>query len=125
MTATRPGGVWAPAITPFKKDLSPDPERFASHARWLLANGCTGLAAFGTNSEANSLNVEERMTLLEYLIAHGVPPTALMPGTGCCALHRHRAAHRARRRIGLRGRPDAAAVLLQGRLRRRPVSQLL
>jgi 4-hydroxy-tetrahydrodipicolinate synthase len=86
MTATRPGGVWAPAITPFRRDLSPDPERFARHARWLLANGCTGLAAFGTNSEANSLNAEERMSLLEYLVSHGVPPSALMPGTGCCAL---------------------------------------
>jgi 4-hydroxy-tetrahydrodipicolinate synthase len=86
MTATRPGGVWAPAITPFKTDLSPDPERFARHARWLLANGCTGLAAFGTNSEANSLNVEERMSLLEYLVSHGVPTVALMPGVGCCAL---------------------------------------
>jgi 4-hydroxy-tetrahydrodipicolinate synthase len=86
MTATRPGGVWAPAITPFQRDLSPDPERFARHARWLLANGCTGLAAFGTNSEANSLNAEERMSLLEYLIAHGVSASALMPGTGCCAL---------------------------------------
>jgi 4-hydroxy-tetrahydrodipicolinate synthase len=85
MTATRPGGVWAPAITPFKKDLSPDPERFVRHARWLLSNGCTGLAAFGTNSEANSLNVQERMELLEYLVAHGVPPSALMPGVGCCA----------------------------------------
>jgi 4-hydroxy-tetrahydrodipicolinate synthase len=86
MTVKKPGGVWAPAITPFKPDLSPDPERFARHARWLLANGCTGLAAFGTNSEANSLDADERMRLLEYLVANGVPPTALMPGTGCCAL---------------------------------------
>jgi 4-hydroxy-tetrahydrodipicolinate synthase len=86
MTATRPGGVWAPAITPFKTDLSPDPERYVRHARWLLDNGCTGLAAFGTNSEANSLNAEERMSLLEYLVANGIPPAALMPGTGCCAL---------------------------------------
>ncbi len=85
MTAKRPGGVWAPAITPFKADLSPDPERYVRHARWLLANGCTGLAAFGTNSEANSLTVEERMSLLQYLVENGVPPTALMPGTGCCA----------------------------------------
>jgi 4-hydroxy-tetrahydrodipicolinate synthase len=86
MTSKRPGGVWAPAITPFRQDLSPDPERFASHAKWLLANGCTGLAAFGTNSEANSLNSEERMMLLEFLVANGVPPHSLMPGTGCCAL---------------------------------------
>jgi 4-hydroxy-tetrahydrodipicolinate synthase len=86
MTPQKPGGVWAPAITPFRPDLSPDPERFARHARWLLANGCSGLAAFGTNSEANSLSMEERMTLLEFLTAHGVPPACLMPGTGCCAL---------------------------------------
>jgi 4-hydroxy-tetrahydrodipicolinate synthase len=86
ITSTTLGGVWAPAITPFRKDLSPDLDRFARHARWLLENGCSGLAAFGTNSEANSLSVEERITLLEYLAAHGVAPARLMPGTGCCAL---------------------------------------
>ncbi len=79
-------GVLAPAITPFRRDLSPDPRRFADHARWLLANGCSGLAVFGTNSEANSLSVDERIMMLEGLIAEGVPARALMPGTGCCAL---------------------------------------
>jgi 4-hydroxy-tetrahydrodipicolinate synthase len=86
MDLSRPAGVWAPAITPFKADLSPDPERYACHCRWLLANGCSGLAVFGTNSEANSLNAEERMSLLEYIVANGVAAKALMPGTGCCAL---------------------------------------
>jgi 4-hydroxy-tetrahydrodipicolinate synthase len=85
MTPKRPTGVWAPAITPFRRDLSPDPERYARHARWLLANGCTGLAAFGTNSEANSLSADERMSLLEFLVANGVPGDSLMPGTGACA----------------------------------------
>lgn len=79
-------GVLAPAITPFRKDLSVDPERFARHAKWLLANGCSGLAVFGTNSEANSLSVDERVTLLEFLVGNSVSPKALMPGTGCCAL---------------------------------------
>jgi 4-hydroxy-tetrahydrodipicolinate synthase len=86
MTASRPGGVWAPAITPFRSDLSPDPERYAQHARWLLDNGCNGLAAFGTNSEANSLDAEERMSMLEHLVERGIPPSSLMPGTGCCAI---------------------------------------
>jgi 4-hydroxy-tetrahydrodipicolinate synthase len=86
MTPSKPAGVWAPAITPFRQDLTPDPERFARHARWLLDNGCSGLAAFGTNSEANSLSTDERMMLLEFLVSHGIPPTSLMPGTGCCAL---------------------------------------
>ena len=76
----------APAITPFRRDLSVDPERHARHAKWLLANGCSGLAVFGTNSEANSLSVEERMSLLESLVANGVPAAKLMPGTGCCGL---------------------------------------
>ncbi len=84
--AVRLRGVLSPAVTPFRQDLSPDPERFVRHCKWLLANGCAGLAIFGTNSEANSLSVEERMVLLEQLIQAGVPATRLMPGTGCCSL---------------------------------------
>jgi 4-hydroxy-tetrahydrodipicolinate synthase len=56
------------------------------HCKWLLAHGCSGLAVFGTNSEANSLSADERMTLLEQLVEGGVPAAQLMPGTGCCAL---------------------------------------
>ena len=46
-------------VTPFKADLSPDSERFIAHCKWLLSQNC-GLAVFGTNSEANSLSMEER-----------------------------------------------------------------
>ena len=63
-----------------------DAERFTRHAKWLLAHGCSGLAVFGTNSEANSLSVDERISALEALVAGGVSPAQLMPGTGCCAL---------------------------------------
>src|SRR4030088_2430374 len=87
MTAPkRLSGVLAPVITPFKRDLSPDRERYVHHCKWLLANGCRGLAVFGTNRGANSLSGGERMVLLETLVQEGVPATALMPGTGCCAL---------------------------------------
>lgn len=85
-TAARIRGVLSPVITPFKADLSPDAERFVRHCKWLLQNGCSGLAIFGTNSEANSLSVEEKLTLLAALIHAGVPGSALMPGTGHCAL---------------------------------------
>ena len=84
--AQRIRGVLAPVITPFRPDYSPDTDRFVRHCRWLLANGCNGLAVFGTNSEANSLSSGERMALLEQLVAGGVPPSSLMPGTGCCSL---------------------------------------
>jgi 4-hydroxy-tetrahydrodipicolinate synthase len=41
---------------------------------------------FGTNSEANSLSMEERATLLDELVAAGVDPSRMMPGTGCCSI---------------------------------------
>jgi len=84
--AHRIQGVLSPVVTPFKRDLSPDPERYLRHCKWLLAHGCSGLAVFGTNSEANSLSVDERMLLLEALVQGGVPASKLMPGTGMCAL---------------------------------------
>ena len=79
-------GVLSPVITPFRKDYSPDEERFARHCRWLLKSGCAGLAIFGTNSEANSMSVAEKRRLLEALIKGGVAAAQLMPGTGHCAI---------------------------------------
>ena len=55
-------GVLSPVVTPFRKDYAPDAKRFVRHCKWLLAHGCSGLAVFGTNSEANSLSADERMT---------------------------------------------------------------
>jgi 4-hydroxy-tetrahydrodipicolinate synthase len=78
-------GVLAPVVTPFKADLSPDPQRFIRHCQWLLSQNC-GLAVFGTNSEANSMSAEERMTLLDALVAAGIDPSRMMSGTGCCSI---------------------------------------
>ena len=78
-------GVLSPVVTPFKSDLSPDAGRFIEQCRWLLTQNC-GLAVFGTNSEANSLSVNERIALLDALLAADVDPSRMMPGTGCCAL---------------------------------------
>ena len=59
-------GVLSPVVTPFGSDLAPDPERFVRQCRWLLSQN-VGLAIFGTNSEANSLSVEEKIELLDRL----------------------------------------------------------
>jgi 4-hydroxy-tetrahydrodipicolinate synthase len=78
-------GVLAPVVTPFNADLAPDSQRFIAHCKWLLSQNC-GLAVFGTNSEANSLSMEERTMLLDELVAAGVDPSRMMPGTGCCSI---------------------------------------
>jgi 4-hydroxy-tetrahydrodipicolinate synthase len=78
-------GVLAPVLTPFKVDLSPDRERFIRHCQWLLSQNCA-LAPFGTTSEANSMSTHERISLLDALVAAGIDPSRMMPGTGCCSI---------------------------------------
>jgi len=78
-------GVLSPVVTPFKPDLTPDGEMLARQCHWLLRQRC-GLAVFGTNSEANSLSVDEKIDLLDELIDEGVDAGRMMPGTGACAI---------------------------------------
>ena len=70
---------------PFKSDLSADAGRLVQQCQWLLAQK-VGIAVFGTNSEANSLSVDEKIELLDRLVDAGIDPSKLMPGTGLCAL---------------------------------------
>lgn len=83
---TQLSGVIAPVLTPFAEDGGPDSDRFIEHCEWLLDEGCTALAPFGTTSEAPSLGLDERMELLEDLIDARVDPARLMPGTGTPSL---------------------------------------
>ena len=87
MTAFQPlRGVIAPTLTPFNDDLSIAGDLYLAHAKRCLADGCVGLAPFGTTSEAQSVGIEERMETLEALAAAGIPPSKLIPGTGLTSL---------------------------------------
>ncbi|KQZ13449.1 dihydrodipicolinate synthetase [Mesorhizobium sp. Root554] len=79
-------GVFSAAATPLNADLSVDHARFATHCRRLLDAGCHGVALLGTTGEANSFSVAERKEILEKVIAAGIDPDALMPGTGVAAI---------------------------------------
>ena len=81
-----PRGLIAPVVTPFNERHEPLQHLYIQHAKWLLGNGCTALAPFGTTGEANSLSAAERRRLLEALVDSGVSPDQLVPGTGCCSL---------------------------------------
>jgi 4-hydroxy-tetrahydrodipicolinate synthase len=92
-------GVNSAVATPLNADLSPDIGALAEQCRWLLENGCDGLAILGTTGEANSFSVVERQGIVEGLLRAGIAPERLIPGTGAAAgpdtlaLTKHALAH--------------------------------
>jgi 4-hydroxy-tetrahydrodipicolinate synthase len=97
------GGINAAVLTAMNADLSIDLDRMAGHCRWLLANGCNGLAVLGTTGEANSLGIRERISVLEGLVTRGVPAAAMLPGTGTTAITDTVVLTRKAQELGCRG----------------------
>ncbi|UWU73672.1 dihydrodipicolinate synthase family protein [Bradyrhizobium huanghuaihaiense] len=85
-SSLHPHGVFSAALTPLDAELAPDHAHFVAHCRYLLGEGCDGIALLGTTGEANSFSAAERMALLEAAIAAGIAPQRLLPGTGVAAL---------------------------------------
>ena len=79
-------GLIAPILSPFNDDMSFDQNTYNELAKTLLNSGCAGLAPFGTTGEALSISAEERKQALDGLIASGIDPSVLIPGTGLCNL---------------------------------------
>jgi 4-hydroxy-tetrahydrodipicolinate synthase len=75
-------GVYCASATPVLADLSPNLPAFAAHCRWLIQEGCDGVALLGTTGEANSFSGTERKTILEAALTAGLSPDQLLPGTG-------------------------------------------
>src|SRR5690625_5970078 len=82
---TRVRGVFSPVVTPFNADLSVNFEKLVQQCRWLQDNH-VGIAILGTNSEANSLSLTERLDMIDALFEAGINPQKMMPGTGACDL---------------------------------------
>ncbi|MET0439798.1 MAG: dihydrodipicolinate synthase family protein [Devosia sp.] len=74
-------GVFCASATPVLEDGSPDHATFAAHCKALIEEGCDGVALLGTTGEANSFSIAQRQQLLENVIAAGVEPQRLLPGT--------------------------------------------
>jgi 4-hydroxy-tetrahydrodipicolinate synthase len=84
--ASQPAGVFAASLTPMTADLEVDVARAVAHNKWLLANGCDGVAPLGTTGEANSLSLDERLRLLEALAEAGISGARMIAGVGCTAI---------------------------------------
>ena len=62
-------GVMPAQTTAFDDNLNIDHEFVATHARWLIDNGCTAIIAPGSLGESATLSVEEKVALWSTLVA--------------------------------------------------------
>ena len=79
-------GLWCASLTPVATDGSIDHARFAAHVKHLFAQGVAGIAPFGTTGEGPSFSVTQRQAGLDHLLAAGIAPARVLPGTGCTSL---------------------------------------
>lgn len=86
MTSLSLSGVFAPVLTPVDANLDIDLPLYIEFCNWLLQTGCHGLVLFGTNSEATSFSVSERMAAVDAVLNAGIPADKLVIGNGTPAV---------------------------------------
>lgn len=81
-------GVFAPIVTPFRpSDGEVDLPWIPGYIAYLRSRGCQGIIPCGTNGEAASLSVAERMAVAETALAAARPlGMSVVVGTGASAL---------------------------------------
>lgn len=88
MMENRFNGVFAAAVTPMKKEFSPDLKAIPAFLEFLDHRGCHGALLLGTTGEGPSFSFDERNSILkaacEYKNSH--PEFLLMAGTGTPSL---------------------------------------
>ena len=57
-------GVYTASLTPLTASFKPNLPVLVRHAQWLLESGSDGVALLGSTGEANSLTIEQRLSLI-------------------------------------------------------------
>jgi len=78
-------GLYVALATPLGADDAPDRALLAARARELLAQGCDGVALFGTTGEGPAFPVGDRMAGLEALLEAGIPAHRLVVSASASA----------------------------------------
>ena len=69
-------GVIPAITTPFREDLSVDHDFLAKHATWMIENGCTAIVALGSLGEGATLELEEKVAVLQTCMRSKAPVVA-------------------------------------------------
>lgn len=78
-------GLFCALSTPLDGDGRIDGDAFRAHAARLLAEGCDGIAPFGTTGEGPSFSAAERKAGLEALLQQGIATSRIVAGAGAAA----------------------------------------
>ncbi len=103
MSASARFGLSAALTTPFNADGSIDTRRAIAHARWCVAEGCSGVTLFGTTGEGSSIGTRERGTVLRAFLADGFEPGRLVVGVMANSIEDAVAQAREALDLGVRG----------------------
>jgi dihydrodipicolinate synthase/N-acetylneuraminate lyase len=96
-------GVMPAMTTAFDADLSVDHAFVARHARWLAANGCSGIVCLGSLGEAATLTLKEKIDVLSTVIEAVSPRTPVVAAISALSTAEAVALAQAAERVGAAG----------------------
>ena len=79
-------GAYCAAITPINSDFSINKDLYLRHCQSLMRKGLDGLVLFGTNGEASSFSIQEKIECIQFLFDNKIDPKVMITGTGSSSL---------------------------------------
>ena len=79
-------GVYCASITPINSDFSINKDLHLRHCQSLMRKGLDGLVLFGTNGEASSFSLQEKIQSIQFLADNKIDPKIMITGTGSSSL---------------------------------------
>lgn len=75
-------GTYTAIVTPFKKDLSIDFDKFKELIDFQIENGIDGIVVCGSTGESATMSAKEKIALIVTAVEHAKGRTKIIAGTG-------------------------------------------
>ena len=79
-------GAYCAVLTPLDNNLSINNNLHLRHCQSLMQKGLDGLTIFGTNGEASSFSIKQKMHSIEFLLENRIDASNLIIGSGSSSL---------------------------------------
>ena len=79
-------GVYCAVLTPLNNNLSINKDLYLRHCQSLMQKGLDGLTIFGTNGEASSFSIKQKIHSIEFLLNNRIDASNLIIGSGSASL---------------------------------------